>query len=261
MPVLVTGATGLVGRALVAQLLSEGGQVRAYVRRDDAALRAAGAHIAIGAMDDVPRLESALTRAYTIVHLVGGVWPEPGLSYDLLNRDSTEAAVIAAHAADVKRFIFLSFVGASPDSQNEFLAAKGRAEAHILSSPIEHAILRAAPVWEGLSTTLQRLGRGRGAGIPGDGTQRLNPVLLSEVVAAIVAADAREASVNGTWELGGSATLTLREAAERSLPGARTVRATRSAPKALLKLFARDMIAERSAVRALGLSARDDTLS
>src|SRR5436305_9639110 len=150
MPVLVTGATGLVGRALVAQLLAEGAQVRAYVRRDDAALRGAGTHVAIGAVDDVPRLESALTRAHTIVQLVGGVWPEPGMSYDLLNRDSTEAAVIAAHAADVKRFIFLSFVGADPASSNEFLAAKGRAEQHILSSPMERVILRCAPVWEGL---------------------------------------------------------------------------------------------------------------
>src|SRR5213082_2166733 len=167
MPVLVTGATGLVGRALVAQLLSEGAPVRAYVRRDDAALRAAGAHIAIGAADDVPKLESALTRAHTIVHLIGGTWPEPGMSYDLLNRDSTEAAVIAAHAADVKRFIFLSFVGADPASPNEFLASKGRAEEHILSSSFEHAIVRCAPIAEGLVQTFERLGRGRGAGIPG----------------------------------------------------------------------------------------------
>src|SRR5438105_13156127 len=139
MPVLVTGATGLVGRALVAQLLSEGAPVRAYVRRDDAALRAAGTHLAIGAMDDVPRLESALTRAHTIVHLIGGVWPEPGTTYDLLNRDSTEAAVIAAHAADVKRLIFLSFVGADPASPNVVLAPKGRAGRHITSSSLDAA--------------------------------------------------------------------------------------------------------------------------
>src|SRR5438309_4685262 len=120
MPVLVTGATGLVGRALCRELLAEGAQVRAYVRRDDAALRAAGAHIAIGAADDVPKLESALTRVHTLVHLIGGVWPEAGMSYDLLNRDSAEAAVIAAHASDVKRFIFLSFIRADPTSPTEF---------------------------------------------------------------------------------------------------------------------------------------------
>jgi uncharacterized protein YbjT (DUF2867 family) len=254
MPVLVTGATGLVGRALVAQLLSEGGQVRAYVRRDDAALRAAGAHLAIGAMDDVPRLESALTRVHTIVHLIGGVWPESGMSYDLLNRDSTETAVIAAHAADVKRFIFLSFVGADPSSSNEFLAAKGRAEEHIMGSPLEGVILRCAPVWEGLGVTLQRLGRGRGAGVPGKGSQRVNPISLRDVVAAIVAADARESEVNGMWELGGAETMTMAEAASRALSGARRVRPARGAPKPLTDLYARDMVADPSAAASdLGL--------
>ncbi|HLW17211.1 MAG TPA: NAD(P)H-binding protein [Actinomycetota bacterium] len=255
MPVLVTGATGLVGRALVAQLLSEGGQVRAYVRREDAALRAAGAHLAIGAMDDVPRLESALTRAHTIVHLIGGVWPEPGMSYDLLNRDSTEAAVISAHAADVKRFIFLSFVGADPASPNEFLAAKGRAELHITASPMEHVILRCAPLREGLGPTLESLGRGRGAGVPGRGNQRINPVSLRDVVAAIVAADAREAAVNGTWELGGPETMTMAEAASRALPAARLVRPARGAPKALTDLYGRDMVADpTTAVEQFGLT-------
>jgi len=255
MPVLVTGATGLVGRALVAQLLSEGGQVRAYVRRDDAGLRGASVHVAIGAMDDVPRLESALTRVHTIVHLIGGVWPEPGMSYDLLNRDSTEAAVIAAHAADVKRFIFLSFVGADPASTNEFLAAKGRAEEHITASPLEHAILRLPPIAEGLGETLQRLARGRGAGIPGKGTQRVNPVSLRDVVAAIVAADAREAEVNGTWEFGGGEIITLEEAAARALPGARLVKAARGSPKALTDLYSRDMVADPArAIEQFGLT-------
>jgi uncharacterized protein YbjT (DUF2867 family) len=254
MPVLVTGATGLVGRALVAQLLSEGGQVRAYVRRDDQALRAAGAHVAIGAMDDVPRLESALTRAHTIVHLIGGVWPEAGMSYDLLNRDSTESAVIAAHAADVKRFIFLSFAGADPSSSNEFLAAKGRAEQHIMSSSLEFAILRCTPVIEGLGATLQRLGRGRGAGVP-TSTSRVNPLSLRDLVAAIVAADAREATVQGIWELGGPEIMTKGKAADVVLPGERHVRPIRSAPKALREVYGGDMVADPAkAVEQFGLT-------
>jgi len=146
----------------------------------------------------------------------------------------------------VKRFIFLSFVGADPASTNEFLAAKGRAEGHITSSSLEHAILRCAPIAEGLGGTLLRLGRGRGAGVPGDGSQRVNPVALADVVAAIITADAREAEVRGVWELGGAETLTMREAAARALPDARVVRATRSAPKALLRLYGSDMIADQS---------------
>ena len=155
---------------------------------------------------------------------------------------------MAAHAADVKRFIFLSFVGADPASSNEFLAAKGRAEEHITAAPLEHAILRLAPIAEGLGETFRRLGHGRGAGVPGKGTQRLNPVSLSDVVAAIVAADAREGSVKGTWELGGSETMTMREAASRYAPGARAVRAR--GPKPLLQLYGSDMVADSSSATA-----------
>ena len=161
--------------------------------------------------------------------------------------------MIAAHAADVKRFIFLSFVGADAGSPNEFLAAKGRAEAHITTSSLEHAILRCAPIAVGLGPTLERLGRGRGTGLPGSGAQRVNPVSLAEVVAAIVAADSREAAVNGTWELGGPEAITMRDAAARFMPGARVVRATRSAPAALLKLYAGDMIAEVTLAMVGGL--------
>src|SRR2546421_13116315 len=103
MPVLVTGATGFVGRALVRELLNEGAQVRAYLRRDDPELRAAGAHIAIGAADDVPKLESALTRAHTIVHLIGGAWPEAGGGHDPLNRDPAEDPVMPTAPARAKR--------------------------------------------------------------------------------------------------------------------------------------------------------------
>jgi uncharacterized protein YbjT (DUF2867 family) len=260
VPVLITGASGMVGRALAKRLITEGAQVRAYVRRDDAELRALGVHIAIGAMDDVPKLESALTRVHTIVHLIGGIWPESGMSYDRLNRDSTEAAVIAAHAAGVRRFVFLSFVGADPASTNDFLKAKGLAEQHITEqSNLEHAIFRCAPITEGLGATLQRLGRGKGAGIPGSGEQRLNPLALDDVIDALWSADSRESAVNGTWELGGPDVITMGEAAARVLPDQRQVRAgvLARAPKALLEVYVRDMVADPSAATAqFGLTLR-----
>lgn len=257
MPVLVTGATGLVGRALVQRLLDEGAQVRAYVRRDDASLRAAGAHLAIGAADDVPKLESALTRAHTIVHLIGGSWPEAGSTYDLLNRDPTEAAVIAAHAAGARRFVLLSLIGADPASPNELLASKGRAEQHVTSTGLgfEAVIFRCAPIWESLGPLIERLGRGRGAGIPGRGDQRLNPISLSDVVSAIVAADSREAEIRGVWDLGGPEALTMNDVAARVLPGARHVRAR--GPRELLEVYGRDMVADPArAIEQFGLALR-----
>lgn len=249
MPVLITGATGLVGRALSARLADEGGQVRAYVRRDDPALRALGVHVAIGAADDVERLESALTQVHTIVHLVGGIWPDRDVTYDWLNRDTTESAVIAARAAGVRRFVFLSFLGADPASPNEFLAAKGRAEGHVAGSGMQHAILRCAPVAEGLARTFERLARGPVVSVPGDGRQRVAPVPLADVVDAIVAADAREAEVRGTWSLVGPEEVTMDEAALGAVGAARAmhVRLLSGAPRALADVYARDLVGDEAA--------------
>ena len=255
MPVLITGATGLVGRALAARLRAEDAQVRAYVRRDDPALRALGLHVAVGAIDDVQRLESALTRVHTIVHLVGATWPERGVTYDFLNRESTECAVIAARAADVRRFLFLSFLGAEPSAHNEFLAAKGKAEQHIAESGLEYAIFRCAPVAEGLVRTFERLGRGGLLGIP-RGSHLITPVRLQVVVEALVAADSRDQEIRDTFDLGGAETMTVREAAERL--GTAVVKAARfsGAPRALLDLYRRDLVADSGpAIEHFGLRA------
>jgi len=68
--VLVTGATGRTGSAVVSELLAAGYPVRVFVRRDDgrsAALRAQGAEIAFGEMTDFAAVCTAMQgvqRAY-----------------------------------------------------------------------------------------------------------------------------------------------------------------------------------------------------
>ena len=128
MPVLVTGATGVVGRALVPRLVQAGGQVRVYVRRDVPDYRRLGVKVAVGDADHEGRLESALEQVHTVVHLVGGPAPERGVTVAWLNVDTTEVALRAAGNAGVRRFLFLSHVGASPERDQPYLAAKAAAE-------------------------------------------------------------------------------------------------------------------------------------
>ncbi|HEX9775413.1 MAG TPA: NAD(P)H-binding protein [Actinomycetota bacterium] len=236
MPVLITGATGVVGRALAARLLAEGGQVRAYLRRDDAALRAAGAHVALGETCAVERLESAATQVHTLVHLVGGAWPPPGSSYDLLNRESAECAAIAARAAGVRRIIMLSTPGADPDSPNPFLASRGAAERHVIEAGCEHAIFRTTPIAETLPRLFARTtGRVGATAIPRGSTR---PVALADVVEAIVAADAREAEVRGVYDLMGPEELTWREVLRRWPPEGRSGGVVGRLPRELAEALA-----------------------
>lgn len=239
----------MVGRTLVPMLAALGGQVRVYVRRDDARFRELGIKVAIGEADDEGRLESALEQVHTLVHLIGGVLPESGVTYDELNYRWTEVALRAAANAGVSRFVYLSFPAADASSPNEYLASKGRAEDSIRASGIEHVIFRCPQMIgpEGRFTSyLRRVRRLPIVPVPGNGGQRLNPVAVEDVTRAIVAADDRGADVQGTWDLGGPEVVTFDELIDVAMGPKRKVHVARlpGFPRALLELYAKDAVAD-----------------
>lgn len=260
MPVLVTGATGFIGRALVPRLVAEGGQVRAYVRRDAPDLRALGCKVAVGEADDEGRLESALEQVHTLVHLVGSLLPERGVTYDWLNRETTEVAVRAARNAGVRRVVCLSFPGADPSSPNDYLAAKGRAEQAVRESGLEHVIFRCSPVVGPGDLLARYLGRFRRAPlvpVPGSGRQRLNPVAVGDVGEALARADARGTELRDTWDLGGPDVVTFDELVDLAIGRKRKVHLRRppGLSAVLAEVYGGDAMADPArAVARFGLA-------
>lgn len=94
-PVLVTGATGRVGRLVVAELLRAGVPVRALTRRPDAAGLPAAVEVVAGDLTAPQSLDAAL-RNVAAVFLV---WTAP---------PATAPAVIERLASNVRRVVFLS---------------------------------------------------------------------------------------------------------------------------------------------------------
>lgn len=244
MPVLVTGATGCVGRALIPRLVDSGGQVRVYVRRDVPEYRALGVKVAVGEADHEGHLEAALEQVHTLVHLTGGVDLDPGVTLEWLNLTSTEVAVRAAENAEVRRILFLSPLHADPASPHEYLAVKGRAEELIRGAKLEHAIFRCAPIWGPGSVLERALARNATNEV------RMDPIAVADVAAALLAADTRDAELRGTWELGGPETMTVSELASRAGVKRRAFPGL-GGPKIA---FQRDQVADPSeALRQFGL--------
>ena len=143
MTVMVTGASGLIGRALVPLLVLRD-EVRACVRRPEAAdpLRAVGAKVAVGRFDDADALAEILKRVYTVIHLVGGPSQLDDDAVLAANHGSVLTALAASREAGVRRFVLVSATGASIDASNRYLRAKGLAEEAVANSGMEHAIVR-----------------------------------------------------------------------------------------------------------------------
>src|SRR2546423_1000106 len=144
MPVGVRGASGLVGRAAIRAFGERWPEVRAYVRRRDAAgaLRALGAKVAVGEIDDVDTLAVVMRGAHSVCHLVGGLDLPDDDAYERVNVGSVSAALDAARRAKVSRFLLLSYPGADSSSANSYLRVKGRAEYVLQSADLESVIVR-----------------------------------------------------------------------------------------------------------------------
>ena len=210
---MVIGASGLIGRALVPMLVRND-EVRACVRRPETAeaLRAAGAKVAVGRFDDVDALAEILKRVFTVIHLVGG--PSQADDDEVLaaNHGSVLTALAAAREAGVRRFVLLSATGASIESPNRYLRAKGLAEEAVANSGMEHAIVRPTHVYGPGGSWLAVTVEGATASPPfviGDGRQSVAPVFADDVAAVLAAADDREGHLEGTWAIEGPDAVTM----------------------------------------------------
>src|SRR5579871_3460897 len=106
---LVTGATGFLGRYLVRQLLGRGDRVRAYCRRPDDELAAAGAEIFLGDMTDAERTIAACEGVDIVHHTAGiaGIWGR-WEQFHAVNTLGTRAVIDGCRKHGVGRLVFTS---------------------------------------------------------------------------------------------------------------------------------------------------------
>ena len=115
MRILVTGASGFVGRALCAALLQRGHAVRGAVRTTQAGLDGVE-QVVVGSIDGGTRWAGALGAVEVVVHLAARVHvmndgaADPLAEFRKVNVEGTLNLARQAAAAGVRRFVFLSSV-------------------------------------------------------------------------------------------------------------------------------------------------------
>src|SRR5690348_7318951 len=109
---LVTGATGFVGRRLCALLEPHGYRVRAAVRDGGAAPIGAHELVRIGGLGPDTDWSAAVAGVDAVLHLAARAHivdqPHDESEYLRINGEGTGALARAAAAAGVRRFVYLS---------------------------------------------------------------------------------------------------------------------------------------------------------
>jgi NADH dehydrogenase len=240
---LLTGATGTIGRPLLRRLTADGATVRCLVR-DPRRLGAdrVRVQIALGDLGDPLSFRHALRGVDTVVHLASVIRDQPNGSIEELDGVATWRLVRAAERAGARRFVFFSTLGASTRSRARLMRAKAIAERAVAESSLEHTVFAPSMVYSAsdpFMTLLERMSLLPVMPISGNGRAGFQPIWAEDVADCVMAAlpggshDA--AAVGHRYELAGPQTLTYEEIVRCALDSFRRRRPIVKLPTAVVR--------------------------
>lgn len=219
--ILVSGGTGFVGSAVVKYLLSRGEAV-AVLGRDASRIRSAFGQVEARQADvrDPASLAAAMQGIDVVVNTVQFSTspievPRRGWTFEETDYKGTVNQVEAAKAAGVRRFVYVSGVGAGPNAGKHWFQFKYGAEQHLQQSGLEWVIVRPTWVFGPGDHALNRL-LGFTKFLPvmplfGNGKQDMQPVFIDDVGAVVGEAARRPEAANQLFELGGPEVMSMND--------------------------------------------------
>ena len=194
--ILITGATGFIGRHLVARLVANGERPRCLVRNKQRAasiLPAAKVELVEGDTTSPQTLPAAMQGVDTIVHtaFITADHKAPSSTYyNETNVQGTANLVQAAKDGGVQRIIEVSGLGTKPDKPGSYMQGRYLAEKMVKESGLSWTIIqpsvlfgKGAPFVKGLSDLIRSA-----PVVPliGGGSILFQPIYVEDVVTVIV---------------------------------------------------------------------------
>jgi NAD(P)H dehydrogenase (quinone) len=205
--ILVTGAGGKTGKAVIAALIARGAKVRGFVRSSahEAALKEIGSEVAIGEMNDDAALMRAMNGVEAIYHICPNMSPH--------EVTFAEDVIAAAEAAEVPRFVYHSVLHPQIEAMPHHFA-KMRVEEMLFSSELDFTILQPTAYMQNILGEWDRIKSDGVFRVPYPVETPLSLVDLDDVAAAAALVLTDDGHSNATYELVGTAPLTQAEVAE-----------------------------------------------
>ncbi|BCS52378.1 NADH-binding protein [Geobacter sp. SVR] len=215
--VLITGATGFIGKRLTRLLLERGCRVRCLARGTAVAIPA-GAEAVRGDMLDraslLPLLKGIDTAFYLVHSMAGG-----RTGFERRDREAARNFTMAADRARVRRVIYLGGLGETGSQLSEHLRSRLEVAEILRSGAFATTFLRAAVII-GAGGASFELVRGLVERLPVMVTPRwvstrCQPIAVDDVIAYLAGCLADERTAGGTYDIGGPDILTYRDMLER----------------------------------------------
>src|ERR1700733_328959 len=207
----VFGGSGFIGRYVVKRLAQQGYVVRVPSRYPEGALFLKP----MGAVGQVVPLYASVTNEATIhravegaevvVNLVGALTKSRKASFHAIHTEGAERIARLSTAAGVQRLIQISAIGADPNSPSQYGATKGKAEQAVLAAFPGAVILRPSLVFgmeDKFFNRFAEIARLSPFMPVIAGETKMQPVFVSDVADAVMAALASTATQGKIYEIG-----------------------------------------------------------
>jgi uncharacterized protein YbjT (DUF2867 family) len=242
---LITGATGYIGRHLISRLADQGERPRCLVRnisRAASILPADKVELVQGDTTQPASLAAAVQGVDTIVHaafITADQKQSSGNSYAKTNVEGTANLIKAAKNAGVKRIIEISGLGTKPDKPGSYMQGRYLAEKMLKDSGLEWTIIQPsvlfgkdAPFIKGLS---ELISSAPVVPLIGGGKVLFQPIYVEDVVTVIMKTLEDPSGTTGkTFIIGGPEYYSFTQVVDELLRTMRKTRIKAPAPTVLV---------------------------